>query len=79
MTILTIATTQMACTWDLKHNVDQAEQLVREAAAKGAQVILLQELFATPYFCIEQNHKHLALAEEYQDSSVLKHFAALAK
>ena len=26
MTILTIATTQMACTWDLKHNVDQAEQ-----------------------------------------------------
>jgi len=79
MTLLTIATTQMPCTWDLKSNLDQAEQLVREAAAKGAQVILLQELFATPYFCIEQSHKHLALAEEYRDSRVLKRFAALAK
>ena len=52
MTLLTIATTQMPCTWDLPRNLDLAEQLVREAAAKGAQVILLQELFATPYFCI---------------------------
>ena len=79
MTLLTIATTQMPCAWDLQHNLDQAEQLVREAAAKGAQVILLQELFATPYFCIEQSHKHLALAEEYRYSPVLKRFAALAK
>jgi len=38
MTLLTIATTQMPCTWDLQHNLDQAEQLVREAAAKGAKV-----------------------------------------
>lgn len=37
MTLLTIATTQMPCTWDLPHNLDQAEQLVREAAAKGAR------------------------------------------
>ena len=63
MTILTIAATQMPCTWDLPGNLDRAEQLVREAAQQGAQVILLQELFATPYFCIEQSHKHLALAE----------------
>lgn len=79
MTVLTIATTQMPCTWDLPANLDHAEQLVREAAARGAQVILLQELFATPYFCIEQHHRHLALAEEYQHSRVLKRFAALAK
>ncbi len=79
MTVLTIATTQMPCTWDLPANLDRAEQLVREAAARGAQVILLQELFATPYFCIEQHHRHLALAEEYQHSRVLKRFAALAK
>ena len=63
MTFMTIAATQMPCTWDLPYNLDLAEQLVREAASKGAQVILLQELFATPYFCIEQSHKHLALAE----------------
>jgi len=41
-------------------------------------VILLQELFATPYFCIEQQHRHLALAEEYAQSQVLQRFAALA-
>ena len=78
MSMLTVAATQMPCTWNLQHNLDQAEQLVRQAAAQGAQVILLQELFATPYFCIEQHHKHLALAEEYQHSQVLKRFAALA-
>ncbi|KFX69481.1 carbon-nitrogen hydrolase [Pseudomonas taeanensis MS-3] len=78
MSMLCIATTQFACSWDLNRNLDQAEQLVRQAAAQGAQVILLQELFATPYFCIEQDHKHLALAEEYSDSKVLKRFAALA-
>ncbi len=79
MSMLTIATTQMACSWDLEHNLDQAEQLVRQAAAQGAQLILLQELFATPYFCIEQSHQHLALAEEFGQSRVLKRFAALAK
>ncbi|MDP3817112.1 N-carbamoylputrescine amidase [Pseudomonas sp.] len=79
MSMLNVATTQFACSWDLEHNLDQAELLVREAAAKGAQLILLQELFATPYFCIEQNHKHLALAEEYGQSRVLKRFAALAR
>lgn len=79
MSLLNIAVTQMPCTWNLAHNLDQAEQLVRDAAALGAHVILLQELFATPYFCIEQDHRHLALAEEYQASHVLKRFAALAR
>jgi len=79
MSLLRIATTQMPCTWDLPANLDRAEQLVRQAAAKGAQVILLQELFATPYFCIEQDHRHLALAQPYPDSPILQRFAALAR
>jgi N-carbamoylputrescine amidase len=79
MTIIHVAATQMPCTWDLPSNLDHAERLVREAAAQGAQVILLQELFATPYFCIEQNHRHLALAQEYDNSPILKRFAALAR
>ncbi|GLO49342.1 hypothetical protein PPUN110474_07420 [Pseudomonas putida] len=41
MSLLRIATTQMPCSWDLPGNLDRAEQLVRQAAAKGAQVILL--------------------------------------
>lgn len=79
MSRIKVATTQMPCTWDLPANLDLAEQLVREAADQGAQVILLQELFATPYFCIEQRHQHLQLAQEYRVSPVLKRFAALAK
>lgn len=79
MSPLIVATIQMPCTWDLPGNLDRAEQRVREAAAQGAQVILLQELFATPYFCIEQQHQHLALAEDYAGSQVLKRFAALAR
>ncbi|MGE8469203.1 N-carbamoylputrescine amidase [Pseudomonas putida] len=78
MSPLRIATTQMPCTWDLPANLDRAEQLVRQAAAQGAQVILLQELFATPYFCIEQDHRHLPLAEPYPSSPILQRFAALA-
>jgi len=41
---VTFAATQMACSWETGENVDRAEGLVREAAARGAQVVLLQEL-----------------------------------
>jgi len=47
---VTVAATQMACSWDSQANIATAEKLVREAAAKGAQVILIQELFETPSF-----------------------------
>jgi N-carbamoylputrescine amidase len=76
---VTVAATQMACQWDLRGNVDRAEQLVREAAGQGAQIILIQELFETPYFCIEQNHKHLDLATTMQENTTIKRFSALAK
>lgn len=79
MSTLTVATLQMACSWDLAANLDQAERLVRQAAASGARLILLPELFATPYFCIEQHHGHLALAETFEHSPLLKRFAALAQ
>jgi len=75
---LTIAVTQMACTWDRDANIAQAEALVRDAAAQGAQLILLQELFETPYFCSEQNAEHLDLAHPFQDNPLIAHFAALA-
>ena len=64
MTELVFAATQMACDWDKEGNLDRAEKLVREAATKGAQVNLLQELFETPYFCKDQGERHLSLAAE---------------
>ena len=75
----TVAATQMSCSWDLDDNIDKAERLVRDAVAKGAQFVLIQELFQTPYFCIEQNYDHLALAATLEDSVVVKHMRALAK
>jgi N-carbamoylputrescine amidase len=69
----------MSCSWDTEANIAQATELVRDAAGQGAQIILLQELFETPYFCIEQNTDHLSLARSLEDSPVIKHMQILAK
>ena len=53
MRTVTVAATQMACSWNREQNLANAEALVREAASRGARIILLQELFETPYFCID--------------------------
>jgi N-carbamoylputrescine amidase len=69
----------MACNWNLEENIDRAANLVRAAADGGAQIILLQELFETPYFCIEQHNEHLKLATPRENNLLLQHFQALAK
>ena len=74
-----VAATQMACTWDIPANIERAESLIREAASRGAQIILIQELFETPYFCIEQRAEHLDLASSLEQSGLIKHMANLAK
>ena len=76
---VTVAATQFACSWDLDANLGRAEALVRRAAADGAQVILLQELFETPYFCIEQDSRHLRLATTLADNRAVRHMAALSR
>jgi len=78
MSELIFAATQMACDWDKSGNLDRAEQLVRDAAGMGAQVILLQELFETPYFCKDKNEQHMALARPFENNPVLERFKALA-
>ena len=75
---VTVAAIQMSCGWDAAANIARAEQLVREAAARGAQIILLPELFETPYFCIEQDSRHLAWRSELADNRAVRHFARLA-
>jgi N-carbamoylputrescine amidase len=77
--IVTVAATQFACGWDAAANIVHAETLVRRAAAQGAQVILLQELFETPYFCIEQDAAHLRLATTVDANPALRHFRAIAR
>ena len=48
---VTVAAIQMQMTESLEDNIVKADEKVREAAAKGANVILLPELFERPYFC----------------------------
>ena len=74
---ITVAATQFAWSWDLAANADRAETLVRQAAGQGAQVILVQELFATPYFCIEQLPQYFALAQPMQGHPLIARFAGL--
>lgn len=78
MRSLTVAATQFACSWDLPANADRAEALVRAAAAKGAQVVLIQELFAAPYFCITQRAEYFALAQPMDGHPLIARFSALA-
>ena len=76
---ITVAATQFACTPNAAENVARAESMVRQAAAKGAQVILLQELFETPYFCKDHFAGHFALAHPLPDNPVVRRFQGLAK
>jgi len=76
---VTLAATQMACSWDIDANIAKAEGLVKDAADAGAQMILLQELFETPYFCLEQKNDHLDLARPMDSSKVVQHFSQLAR
>ena len=75
---LTVAVTQFSCGWDRQVNIDRAEELLREAARAGAQVVLLPELFETPYFCIEQDTRHLRLATSLHENPAVQRFARVA-
>jgi N-carbamoylputrescine amidase len=76
---VTVAATQFACSWDLPANAGKAEALIRRAAGQGAEIILVQELFAAPYFCIEQHARYFDLAQPLEGHPLVSRFAALAK
>jgi N-carbamoylputrescine amidase len=76
---VTFAATQFACSWDRAANLAKAESLVREAAGKGAQAVLIQELFETPYFCQDQDAAHFGLSAPYKGNPLLAHMAKLAR
>ncbi|MFN7224073.1 MAG: N-carbamoylputrescine amidase [Paracoccaceae bacterium] len=76
---ITLAATQFACSWDLPANLTSAERLIRQAATGGAQIILVQELFAAPYFCITQRAEYFDLARPMDRNPLIAHFSALAR
>ena len=76
---VTVACTQMHCSWDIEANVARAEALVHQAADEGAQIILLQELFETPYFCIDEQNKHFDLAHPIDEQPTLQRMQKIAR
>ncbi|WP_372815601.1 N-carbamoylputrescine amidase [Psychrobacter sp.] len=76
---VTVATTQMACGWDIQQNITTATELVTKAAKAGANIILLQELFETPYFCQVHDFDYFSLATSVEDNAAINHFKKLAK
>lgn len=74
-----VAATQMSCSWNREEVLDKAEELVRKAAAEGANIILLQELFETPYFCQKQKFEYFDLAKPLSENAAVKRFTEVAK
>jgi len=63
MSLVKVGLVQMSCTAEKEKNLAKAIEQIKVAAAKGAQIICLQELFTSLYFCDEENHDNFSLAE----------------
>ena len=74
----TFALIQMSCGTDLNENRAKAVTKIRMAAEQGAQVMVLQELFASQYFCFTEDYDHFGLAETIPGTSTIT-FSELAK
>ncbi len=73
-----LAVAQMSCTDVLEENLQKAESFVREAAAGGADLVLLQELFENLYFPQLEREELFALAHPVDDHPFIERFARLA-
>ena len=69
------AAVQMNCSRDVGENIAHAEKLVRKAAADGANVILLPELFERQYFCQERRYDYYAFAKSVTENDAVLHFS----
>jgi len=78
MRSLTLAAIQFSCSWDREQNVATAERLVRQAARDGAQVVVIPELFETPYFCAVQDSRVFELATPVETNLAIQHFQRVA-
>jgi N-carbamoylputrescine amidase len=76
---VSVAAAQFACGPDRSANLARAEAAVREAAARGARIVLLQELFETPYFCQKEKPEFFALATRLEDNPAVARLSAVAR
>ncbi len=78
MALIKVAATQMPCSSTVEENLSAAEQLVRAAAGEGAKIILLQELFASLYFCQVEKPDFFSLATSLEENQAVSRFCAIA-
>src|SRR5262245_25605285 len=76
---VTVAATQFAATDDRSANLATAERLIRSAAGQGANIILIQELFETPYFCKEHKPGYFKVAMPIGENPAVRRFQQLAR
>ena len=76
---VTFAATQMACSNNPKDNIDQAVNLIEQAAKEGATVVLIQELFEHQYFCKDQKEEFFNLAAPFKDNPTINLMSKVAK
>jgi N-carbamoylputrescine amidase len=79
MSEVIVAATQFAMSDDRAGNIETAVAMVREAAGLGADIVLLPELFETPYFCKDQDPNWFAAARPAENNPMLARFAELAR
>jgi len=76
---VTVAATQMSCSRDSKANITNAKKLITKAASEGAQIILIQELFESVYFCCLNKTEEFNMARPFENNPLLQEMAELAK
>ena len=76
---VTVAAVQMQCSTDPAESMAAAERLIRQAAADGAQIILLPELFERQYFCQERRYEYYDFAKPTKENDAVIHFQKIAE
>ena len=73
------AAIQMRCSNNVGDNIKKADEMTREAVKKGANIILLPELFERQYFCQERRYEYYAYAKAYKKMMLSSIFPQTAK
>ena len=74
-----VSAIQMNCTRNVQENLMHSEALVREAVSKGANIVLLPELFERQYFCQERRYAYYHFAKPVQENDAVRHFAEICR
>ena len=74
-----VSALQFSCTRNVEENIKKADEMVREAAKKGANIILLPELFERQYFCQERVYEYYDFAKTVEENDAVNHFKKVSK